>query len=103
VASEYTIQIDLDQIPEGFQDNVKQVINADQLTRTRRGKTYDLRELIESLVIKPEDASVSVVMQLTAREGATGRPEEVLLELGIESSRVTIQRTKLIFQERETK
>jgi hypothetical protein len=37
-------------------------------------------------------------MHLTAREGATGRPEEVLDVLGIPLEDTHIERTKLIFQ-----
>jgi hypothetical protein len=39
-------------------------------------------------------------MRLTAREGATGRPEEVLDELGIPSEDCRIERTALIFDEK---
>jgi radical SAM-linked protein len=99
IASEYTVQIKQDQITRDLQDKVEKVINAEELARTRRGKNYDLRTLIDSLEIRPKDASVSIVMRLTAREGATGRPDEVLRELEIDPFQVIIHRTKLLFQE----
>ncbi|MDX9991075.1 MAG: TIGR03936 family radical SAM-associated protein [Anaerolineales bacterium] len=72
------------------------LLEADSLLRERRGKTYDLRPLIESLAFCACPAP-ALQMRLTAREGATGRPEEVLaaLEIPIEDTR--IERTKLIF------
>ena len=39
-----------------------------------------------------------IFMRLAAREGATGRPEEVLDVIGIPLEDTRIERTKLIFQ-----
>lgn len=73
---------------------------AASLPRERRGKTYDLRPLIESLEAAPADGSGRgrIFMRLTAREGATGRPEEVLSALEIPPESVRVERTRLIFQ-----
>jgi radical SAM-linked protein len=65
------------------------------LPRSRRGKAYDLRPLIEQLTVISEN---KVFMRLTSREGATGRPEEILDELGIELENTQIERINLIFQ-----
>jgi radical SAM-linked protein len=51
---------------------VDSVIESESIPRERRGKTYDLRPLIETLELLRND---KILMQLTAREGATGRPE----------------------------
>jgi len=77
------------------------VIAADSLPRERRGKPYDLRPLIEMLTLTPSTSPGGrwgVFMRLTAREGATGRPEEVLdaLEIPLENTRV--ERSRLIFK-----
>jgi hypothetical protein len=40
-----------------------------------------------------------IFMTLAAREGATGRPEEVLNTIGIEPEYTRVERTRLIFQE----
>lgn len=74
---------------------VASVMEATSLPRERRGKTYDLRPLIENLDAPGSD---KIVMRLTAREGATGRPEEVLDVLGIPFEETRIERTLLIFQ-----
>lgn len=66
------------------------------IPRERRGKMYDLRPLIEELHLLPDG---KIFMRLAAREGATGRPEEVLDVLGIAFEGTRIERTRLIFLE----
>jgi radical SAM-linked protein len=70
------------------------------LMRERRGKNYDLRPLIESLGLVSAHSSEFLCLQmcLSAREGATGRPEEVLDALGIPSETARIERTRLILR-----
>jgi len=84
----------------GLVNNISSLLGASSLSRQRRGKTYDLRPLIESLVLLPGDGSGAhrLHMQLVAREGATGRPEEVLGALGIPFETTRIERTHLILQ-----
>lgn len=78
---------------------VESLMNAESIIRERRGKTYDLRPLIEMLsVITQADGRVWLKMTLSAREGATGRPEEVLSVLEIEPETARVERTRLIFQ-----
>jgi radical SAM-linked protein len=78
---------------------IRAVMESDSLPRERRGKSYDLRPLIEELSPLPpgEGSGVKVFMRLSAREGATGRPEEVVDVLGIPFEGTRIERTKLIF------
>ena len=65
---------------------------------------YDLRPLIEEFSLLPvslserEAQEIKIFMRLAAREGATGRPEEVLDVLGIAFEGTRIERTHLIFQ-----
>jgi radical SAM-linked protein len=95
------------------------VMESESIIRERRGKTYDLRPLIEELKIMESDSSLSeqehtltstrapalqkIYMRLAAREGATGRPEEVLDMLGIAFEGTRIERTQLIFSNNLTK
>ena len=77
------------------------LLDAQSLPRERRGKAYDLRPLIEDLALSlSSDPSPPpmIFMRLSAREGATGRPEEVLDALGIPFEETRIERTKLIFK-----
>ena len=79
---------------------VDALMKAESLIRERRGKTYDLRPLIEMLsVITQADGRVWLKMTLAAREGATGRPEEVLTALEIEPETARVERTRLIFKD----
>lgn len=84
----------------GLKRGVEELMMSESLIRERRGKTYDLRPLIEMLsVIEQADGRVWLKMTLAAREGATGRPEEVLSALGIEPDSARVERTRLIFKE----
>jgi radical SAM-linked protein len=77
---------------------VEALMMSESLPRERRGKSYDLRPLIEMLsVVTESNGKIWLRMTLAAREGATGRPDEVLTALGIEPETVRVERTKLIF------
>ena len=82
---------------------IDSVMESQSIIRERRGKMYDLRPLIEELSLTPEPSlagreELSIHMCLAAREGATGRPEEVLDTLGIAFEETRIERTNLIFR-----
>ena len=80
--------------------NIQSMLATAELPRERRGKTYDLRPLIEEVALTENlpDAPPKLWMRLAAREGATGRPDEVLSTLGILPETTRIERTRLIFQ-----
>ncbi len=94
VASEYRITL-LEAVPD-LAARVRQLLAAEHLPRERRGKPYDLRPLIEALEILPPDETghARLQMRLSAREGATGRPDEVLAALGIPLGTARIHRTR---------
>ena len=98
-SSEYIAQFMI--LPERFDLTaaVQRVLTAASLPRIRREKPYDLRPLIEDLAILSPSSLVNfpqVSMLLSAREGATGRPDEVLAEMGLDATDARIERTKLI-------
>lgn len=99
IAAEYEATLP-DEFASDLTSRLSAVMDAESLPRERRGKPYDLRPLIESLEAAPADRSgqTRLFMRLTAREGATGRPEEVLSALGIPPESVRVERTRLIFQ-----
>lgn len=91
----------LDLIDQTLLENqISNILNAESLPRQRRGKDYDLRPLVESIHVLSSEPHppVRLSMQLAAREGATGRPEEVLDSLGIPLDVVRIERSELIFK-----
>jgi radical SAM-linked protein len=79
--------------PADLGERIDSLLSATNLIRQRRGKSYDLRPLIGSL----ELVRGALVMRLSAREGATGRPDEVLAALGLDPLSAVIERTSLTF------
>jgi len=77
---------------------VAELVAAPTSMREKRGKTYDLRPLIEDLKL---DGS-RLCMRLAARDGATGRPEEVLAALGLENQPLQVHRVALHFIDKST-
>lgn len=78
---------------------VEALMMSESVLRERRGKPYDLRPLIEMLSLVTEaNGKVWLRMTLAARDGATGRPEEVLNALDIAPEYTRVERTRLIFQ-----
>ncbi|HSR48429.1 MAG TPA: TIGR03936 family radical SAM-associated protein [Anaerolineales bacterium] len=75
---------------------VQAALAAESLPRTRRGKEYDLRPLIEALGYDREEDQLT--MRLSAREGASGRPDEVLEALGLDPALAIATRTRLILK-----
>lgn len=100
-ASEFTV-IFLDPVQE-LDERLEELLAAESLMRERRGKTYDLRPLIRVLHRLPDDETgqARLFARLTAHEGATGRPEEVISALGASPSATRVHRTRLIFREKE--
>jgi len=99
IAAEYTIT--LLQPYSDMETRLHKLLEADSLPRERRGKLYDLRPLISRLELLSTDDNgyQRILMLLSALEGATGRPEEVLLCANIDPLAVRIHRTRLIFIE----
>ena len=111
-AAEYEITLTEPLDSSELKQKIKTVMELETIPRERRGKMYDLRPLIEELQMMEPDGSPPVreptptgrpalhkiFMRLTARERATGRPEEVLDVLGIAFEETRIERTRLIFQ-----
>jgi radical SAM-linked protein len=77
---------------------IAEILASEHLPRQRKEKNYDLRPLIEALELSCPDGNqpVMIKMRLAARPSATGRPEEVLLELGLSIEDASIQRTALL-------
>jgi radical SAM-linked protein len=98
VSAIYAITL-LDSVPD-IAARLSRVTSAEQLPRLRRNKPYDLRPLMEnlSLDLNKESGKQILQVQLAAREAATGRPEELLDELGIEFSSTHVHREKLVLR-----
>jgi radical SAM-linked protein len=113
LAADYLITL-LDPVDlPALEKGIASLLEATNLIREWRGKRYDLRPLIEALdlVALPtsehkysssksgeDHPSCQIHMRLSAREAATGRPEQVLEALSIPFETTRIERTGLIFK-----
>ncbi len=85
-----------------LQAKIEDILACASLPRNRRGKQYDLRQLIDKLYLMTGNSSeidrpsLIIFMRLSAKEGATGRPEEVLDALSIPIQNTKIERLGLI-------
>jgi radical SAM-linked protein len=100
VSAEYEVTLLEPGLVPALESGISDLLVAASLPRERRGKNYDLRPLIESLEFHPSGGSgpPHLHMCLAAREGATGRPEEVLDALGFPLEATRIERTRLILR-----
>ena len=86
--------VDLDRLKE----QVDRLVSSASISRERRGKKYDLRPLVEKLECQQSPHGVVLAMRLAARDSATGRPEEVLAELGLDRFAARYVRSGLILK-----
>jgi radical SAM-linked protein len=78
---------------------IESILSAEHLFRQRRNKSYDLRPLIEGISCLPCDGrNQQLRLQLSVRESATGRPEEVLDAMNIKFENTRVHREELILK-----
>lgn len=95
-SAEYTVILDTGWSAEELDARLAALLAQPEIRRVRRGKAYDLRPLIESAE-RAGDAR-TLRLRLAAREGATGRPEEVVEALGASPIGARFHRTRLILK-----
>jgi radical SAM-linked protein len=84
---------------QDLQARLDELLALPELRRDRRGKTYDLRPLVEELSFESDtNGCATLTMRLSVRESATGRPDEVLLALGLDPFAARIERTDLVLE-----
>ena len=78
---------------------VNRINAASALPRVRRNKPYDLRPLIQNLMVNlpTDDFPLTITMRLLSMDGATGRVDEVIFEMGMEPADFRITRTALYY------
>ena len=102
-SAEYEVTL-LDEISDSLLDEkLAAIMDAESILRPKRIKkknrrfttvppTYDMRPLILEM---KRIAAQQIFMRLTTQEGATGRPDEVLKEMGIPVEAARVERTAL--------
>ncbi len=98
ISSEFLISFPTTFTLEEIRSKVNRVNELTSIIRTRRGKEYDLLPLIERLDLTIKESLPKLLILMSARPGATGRPDELLDVMGINSFECVIERTKLILQ-----
>jgi radical SAM-linked protein len=99
VAGDYLAEPLEDSWPAGLPPKIDRLLAGATLPRLRRGKAYDLRPRILSLALEGN----ALRMRLRLEPDATGRPDEVLPALGLESLPVLVRRDRLVLRESEGK
>jgi radical SAM-linked protein len=83
--------------PNELQQKIDALLDAPSIMRERRGKPYDLRPLVYDLRLEGTAAdNLRLVMRLALAPGRTGRPDEVLSELGFDPLSMRIHRVALV-------
>jgi len=97
VSADYVITF-LDPFPE-LDQRLADLLHSESLERERRGKVYDLRPYIFKAERLDDDelAHHRLLVRLSAQEGATGRPEEVIGALGAQPTHCRVHRIGLNF------
>jgi uncharacterized protein (DUF2344 family) len=98
-AADYEVRFDQGTQNDNLTEKIAELLEASDIIRERRGKTYNLRPLILKLETLQKNGSTVITMRLLLKEGATGRPEEVLLTLDIDPVTTKIHRSNMILCE----
>jgi radical SAM-linked protein len=80
-----------------LQQRISELLVRKTIIRERRGKSYNLRPLIEELSWQEAtNGQVTLKMQLSLLPAKTGRPDEVLMALNLDPLAARIHRTDFI-------
>jgi radical SAM-linked protein len=82
-----------------LEQRVSELMDAPEVMRERKGKSYDLRPLILDLNVEDDDEGPALLMRLTLLPGETGRPDEVLAQLGLDPLDVRVHRKEIVLDE----
>ena len=96
-AAEYRVRFEPPASADDLRERVAKLLAATTLPRRRREKDYDLRPLVEELeVALGPSGETELLLRVSSREGRTGRPEEVLLALGLQPPKARVRRLRLV-------
>jgi len=76
------------------------LLENDAIPRVRNHKAYDLRPLIHTLTVSKSTAGfIEIFLRMPSNPAKTGRPEEVLFEMGFQIEDFRVERLNLVFYE----
>jgi radical SAM-linked protein len=97
-AAQYLATVEADHTVQEIEARLAAFLRSASLPRQRRNRDYDLRPLVEELWLESrEESQYTLGMRLRAGEGGTGRPDEVVDQLGLTEHARGITRTRLFF------
>jgi radical SAM-linked protein len=98
-ASQYRVDLlNTDDNPDKISVLAQDILTKDVLPRVRNRKSYDLRPLIQALEVQiSESGNTVILLKMPSNSSQTGRPEEVMAELGIPMEDFRVTRTNLVF------
>ncbi len=98
-AAEYEVHVETSLSEEELRERVEELLARKMLPRERRGRLYDLRPLIRTLKVDGlQEGQATLRMVLSLGEGKTGRPEEVLDELGLGGAFFQVVRRAMVLK-----
>ena len=97
-AARYRVALDKKDV-SALQVSVEQLLAKNEIVRERREKEYDLRPLVADItVFRDQEGSAWLEIEtVLSQKLGTGRPDEVLEELGVDASSVRVTRTAILF------
>ncbi|MCJ7696491.1 MAG: TIGR03936 family radical SAM-associated protein [Anaerolineaceae bacterium] len=98
IESEYQVTVPPSIDFEGLKLRINEFLTKSEVLRIRRDKSYNLRPLVHELNTYVQTGFPILFMRLNAQEGATGRPDELLSQLGIDPYSCDIHRLSLIYK-----
>ena len=99
LTSEFEIVLPPELDPGNLQDLMNALLEQDSLPVQRRKKTVDLKNLILTWQLDRQPAKTLLVTSMKATPLENGRPDELLVLLGIDPADCVITRTKMVFSE----
>lgn len=103
--AEYAVEIWSPVNAQGIQEAIDTVMAREAIVRTRvrKGKVreYDLRKLLLNMSYVGPKHPHLVRMEMVCGPGGSGRPDQIVQELGIEVDHLAVTRTRLVWRDRD--
>ena len=99
ISSDYEIALPVGIDPQALKDQITNLLAQDALPVQRRKKTVDLKSLLIGWQLYSQEAKTQLNVSMKATQLENGRPDELLVLLGVDPADCVITRTKLVFSE----
>ena len=97
--SVYQILIPISYAQDELIYKFKRFIEQERIPFERRKKIFDIKPMIEDWQFETFNDATKLTLKMSSSDQVNGRPDEVLLLLGIDPADVSIERVQLMFEE----